>query len=256
MQAVYEPKGRAREYAPLALNLYRGCSHGCTYCYAPSATRRDRETFAQAVPRAEIVREADKQLARSPIPGTPPVLLCFTCDPYQPCDTTHRLTADAIDTLHRHGHGVHILTKGGLNACRDFKARVGSLPSLQTRSCLGDHHDDAFACTLTFVDQAQSLEWEPLAAKPYQRLQALQEAHQRGITTWASLEPVINPEQSLELMRMAAPFVDLFKVGRWNHDLRAKEIDWRGFALRTIELMESLGKAYYLKDDLRAALAA
>ena len=35
MNAIYEPKGAAREYAELACNLYTGCNHGCLYCYAP-----------------------------------------------------------------------------------------------------------------------------------------------------------------------------------------------------------------------------
>ncbi len=34
LSVVYEPRGRAREYSPLALNLYRGCSSRCVYCYA------------------------------------------------------------------------------------------------------------------------------------------------------------------------------------------------------------------------------
>ena len=34
MNVIYEPKGRAREYSELACNLYRGCTHGCRYCYA------------------------------------------------------------------------------------------------------------------------------------------------------------------------------------------------------------------------------
>ena len=37
MSIIYEPKGKAREYSPLAVNLYRGCSHGCLYCYANSS---------------------------------------------------------------------------------------------------------------------------------------------------------------------------------------------------------------------------
>lgn len=35
IQTIYEPSGKAREYSPLALNLYKGCDHGCNYCYVP-----------------------------------------------------------------------------------------------------------------------------------------------------------------------------------------------------------------------------
>lgn len=42
---IYRPKGRAGEYAKLALNVYRGCDHGCTYCYSPRILRRKREDF-------------------------------------------------------------------------------------------------------------------------------------------------------------------------------------------------------------------
>ncbi len=37
---IYVPKGRAREYSPLALNLYRGCEHRCSYCYCPRIDRQ------------------------------------------------------------------------------------------------------------------------------------------------------------------------------------------------------------------------
>ena len=36
MKIIYEPKGKALEYAPLACNLYKGCPHGCRYCYGPT----------------------------------------------------------------------------------------------------------------------------------------------------------------------------------------------------------------------------
>ena len=53
---IYEPSGRAREYAPLALNLYNGCPHGCTYCYAPAATHKDAATNGVAA-MTDIWRE-------------------------------------------------------------------------------------------------------------------------------------------------------------------------------------------------------
>ncbi|MFZ5453843.1 MAG: hypothetical protein ACOZF2_18480 [Thermodesulfobacteriota bacterium] len=39
MAIIYEPRGKAREYSPLAANLYRGYAHACVYCFAPQAAR-------------------------------------------------------------------------------------------------------------------------------------------------------------------------------------------------------------------------
>jgi DNA repair photolyase len=257
MEPLYQPSGRAFEYAPLALNLYRGCSHACTYCYAPSATRSPREDFAQAVPRAGVIEALETQLSKGRIPNdSPAALLCFTCDPYQPCDREYGLAGKAIDILHRYGLGAHVLTKGGFRAYRDFTPWRHTVSGHPRRSMLGDHDEDAFACTLTFTEEEQSREWEPLAAPPRERIEALKEAHDRDIRTWASMEPVIDPEQSLELIAMAAPYVDLFKVGRWNHDARANAIDWKDFGHRAVNLLTDLGKDYYIKDDLRRILTA
>ena len=46
IRAIYTPKGPALEYAPLACNLYRGCAHGCLYCYARASSKRSSETPA------------------------------------------------------------------------------------------------------------------------------------------------------------------------------------------------------------------
>ena len=101
MTLIYEPKGRAREYAPLACNIYRGCDHRCTYCYAPNATRTGRDEFSSPVSRGNgtfikrLERDAEKIEAGSRI------LLCFTCDPYQHIDEQTGLTRRVIETLHR-----------------------------------------------------------------------------------------------------------------------------------------------------------
>ena len=108
--------------------------------------------------------------------------------------------------------------------------------------------------TLTFFDEAISREWEPEAAVPINRVEMLRIAKARGITTWASIEPVIIPSESLEIMELALPYVDEFKIGKWNHDKAADAIDWSKFAGDVVALMEKNGKRYLLKDDLRKYL--
>ena len=61
-------------------------------------------------------------------------------------------------------------------------------------------------------------------------------------------------KQSLELIHLSADYVDTFKVGKWNHDGRANAIDWPAFAPAAVELLESLGKDYYIKKDLAVYL--
>jgi len=55
-------------------------------------------------------------------------------------------------------------------------------------------------------------------------------------------------------MEIAMPYVDEFKIGKWNYDARAKQIDWRKFAEDAIAIMERHGKKYVLKEDLKKYL--
>ncbi len=233
---VYEPRGRAREYAGLAVNLYAGCSHGCKYCYAPLALKRDREKYhVEVVPRKDIIKQLEADCRKMANGKHQRVLMSFTTDPYHQENEKYGLTRQAIKILHESGLCVQILTKGGTRACKDF-------------DLLGEQ--DAFASTLTFVDEKDSLKWEPNAALPEDRLKAMKKAHEIGIPTWASLEPVIDPEQSLQLIRLTHNFVDLYKVGTLNYSPIAKEIDWIKFAKEAKRLLELYGKDYYFKHDL------
>lgn len=237
MPVLYEPKGRAFEYADLAVNLYRGCIHGCEYCFAPSVLRMDRGEFHQVgAPRKGVLEQLERDTAK--LAGDQRnVLLCFTTDPYQPADDVHRLTREAIRILNAGGLGVTVLTKGGLRAVRDF-----DLLAKDPRNC--------FASTLTLDDPADSLRWEPEGAPPAERLEALQIAHHLGIATWVSLEPVLDPEVVYRLIRITAPFVDLYKVGTLNYHPHAATINWSEFRAQVVDLLKTLGKPYYLKRDL------
>lgn len=237
MSVIYEPRGKAREYSSLAVNLYTGCGHGCEYCYAPAAIGVSKNTFANPEPREGIIEKLimdSRRLAEQNEHG--PVLMCFTCDPYQPIDEQYRLTRQAIQVLHSHNIKVLILTKGGRQAGRDFDLlTVG----------------DWFGVTLTNLDDAFSLKWEPLAALPDARINSLHCAHDKGIKTWVSLEPVLYPEITLEIIRKTHNFADMFKVGTLNYHSHAKTIDWHKFALDVKKLLSELNCNYYLKDDLR-----
>jgi len=233
---IYVPRGKAREYSGLAANLYRGCGHGCKYCYAPAATHRSLEEFHDPAPREKLLERLRKEAHK--FAGHGAVLLCFTCDPYQPIEENHVITRRAIEILHEAGVPVTILTKGGRRAERDF-------------DLLGP--EDSIGATLTFVKDHDSLAWEPGAALPGERIAMLKHAKGHGLRTWVSIEPVIDPEQSLRSIEMSAEFVDEFKIGKLNY-LR-RDIDWHDFGQRAIMLLESLGKNYYIKRDLQLAMS-
>jgi len=236
MSVIYEPKGRAAEYSPLAANLYKGCGHGCTYCYAPLILRTNRESFRMAQPRT-ILRELERD-AKKLKNDERPILLCFTCDPYQPIDTEYKYTRRAIEVLHRYNLKVTILTKGAKRSERDFDL-LAAHPELST-----------YATTLVFADERERQQYEPYAPSTQERIATLKKAHEFGISTWVSLEPVFHPEDAYKLIKQTHKFVDMFKVGKLNYSEEAKKVDWHEFCIEVIELLQSLGKDYYIKKDL------
>ncbi|MFH1088210.1 MAG: radical SAM protein [Chloroflexota bacterium] len=233
---IYETNGRAREYSELALNLFSGCGHHCIYCYSPDVLHIDRAIFYGDVrPRvtvAEIAASARKFEAKG---ETRAILLSFTGDPYQSAEAETQLTRQAITVLHAHGLKVTILTKGGKRALRDF-------------DLLGP--GDQFAVTLTCIDEETSRWWEPGATLPMERIESLIEAHIRGIKTWVSLEPVIYPKATKQLVMLTKDFVGHYKVGTLNYHPWAANIDWAQFVHQITECMDTLGVRYYIKKDL------
>ena len=244
LRVVYEPRGKAGEYAGLACNLYAGCDHGCTYCYAPAATRKTREKFNSPSPRAgvlgKLLQDAD-ELGR--LHEQRSILLSFTCDTYQEIDVRYKLTREALKILLPRGLNVTILTKGGARSERDFDL-LAQYPDQVT-----------YAATLVFTNEEQRRVYETGTAAPTaERIAALKRAHGLGIRTWVSLEPVFDPVQSLDLIRQTHEFVDLYKVGTLNYMQEAKAIDWAAFGYDAIALLDSLGKDHYIKVDLKRHL--
>lgn len=234
---IYEPRGKAREYSELALNLYTGCAHACRYCYCPSIMRRTLEDWSSnPQPRKGILSALDNQ-ASTMHGDHREVLLSFMSDPYQSEDSA-KLTSHALDILARHMINVQVLTKNPARAlATDAAALVRNRFKLATTVC--------------FMSERLREEWEPGAPSIASRIEAIKSAHAMGIRTWVSVEPVVDPSSALDGIAALLGHVDFWKIGKMNHNKAIEQsVDWSAF-LRDVESMLS-GHQYMIKKDLEA----
>lgn len=232
---IYEPSGAAAEYAEYACNLYKGCPHGCDYCYVPQVLRIQKNAFHSMHEEApQCIKRITRDCKKLPRAST--VFLCFTCDPYPWGEDTY-LTRDAIRTIKQAGHNVKILTKAGTAAARDFDL-LGS--------------SDWFGITYSGALPGQ----EPKAAAVLDRIDALAYAHDRDIKTWVSIEPVIDPEKCCDFISNHYEIVDHFYVGKLNHVLN--DTDWAAFHKDAVRALTTVGASFTIKSALlqSAAIAA
>jgi DNA repair photolyase len=194
---------------------------------------------AKAEPRNGILRLLEKDAER--LQNDPrSILFCFLSDPYQPLERTERLTRQALKIVAKHRLNNNVLTKG----CADLILEDMELMKL-ARTQLG--------ITLCFADDDARRDWEPNASTVDDRLTVLKTAHKAGIFTWVSLEPVINPDQALEVIRMAHPYVNYWKVGKLNHMKEyERAVDWQKFLFDAETHLTKLGAKYYIKSDLKS----
>lgn len=219
---IYEPKGKAKEYGDLALNIYTGCPHRCPYCYAPLVLKKDKEAFHSVVePRNGIIEATRRQLERQHITGKT-IHLCFTCDPY-PTGYDSTPTREIIKLLKEYGNHIQILTKG--NGSRDFDL----LDS-----------DDWFGVTITgeeSQDKRHDLTVQLIQAKSYKA------------NIWVSFEPVINADVVLDCLRYDASAMDKVKIGKLNY--HKSDINWHDFGIEAERICKEQGINYYIKESLR-----
>jgi DNA repair photolyase len=234
MYIIYEPRGRAREYAELAANIYTGCSHGCTYCYAREISKKfGREhDYESPQPRTNIVELVEKDCQKLPS-GSGQILLCFTTDPYQH-GKDNSTTREIIQTIKKYNLNFCVLTKGGKSALVDIDLYQSG---------------DSFASSLTCLEENTWKTYEPGSASPQERIETIQKFHAAGIETWASLEPVIDPKQTLDIIHQTHDYISLYKIGKLNHV--ENSTDWQTFGISAASLCDRYGVPFYIKDDLK-----
>lgn len=167
-----------------SINAYRGCEHGCIYCFArPTHAYHDLspgldfETRLFAKPQAaELLRQT---LAR---PGylPKPIAMGTNTDPYQPIEGRYRITRSVLQVCLETRHPVTITTKSD-RLLRD----------LDLLTELAKRRLTAVAVSVTTLDPRLSALLEPRASTPAKRLAALGRLVESGIPTHCSVAPVI-----------------------------------------------------------------
>lgn len=167
-----------------SINAYRGCEHGCIYCYArPShayldlSPGLDFETKLFAKPQAaSLLRRALARRGYTPAP----IAMGTNTDPYQPIEGRYRLTRQILELCLEVRHPVTITTKSD---------RV--LADLDLLADLARDHLTAVAVSVTSLDADLSRRLEPRAASPAKRLAALEKLAATGVPTCVNVAPVI-----------------------------------------------------------------
>lgn len=182
-----------------SVNPYRGCEHGCIYCFArPShaylglSPGLDFET--RLVARPGIGAVLDAELRRKSY-RVATIALGTNTDPYQPCDATHRVMREVLEVLAAHRHPVAITTKGTL-----VERDIDLLAPMAADGLV------AVGVSLTTLDAGLSRRMEPRAAAPLRRLETMRRLAQAGIPVRAMIAPVVPglTDHELEPLMQAA----------------------------------------------------
>jgi DNA repair photolyase len=180
-----------------SINPYRGCEHGCIYCFArPSHAYHDLspgldfETKLFAKPNAPALLRAElgkKGYAVAPIAfGT-------NTDPYQPIEDQWRITRGCIEVLAEYDHPLTITTKSD-RVTRD----IDLLAPMAAKGLA------VVAVSITSLQPKVAMTVEPRAPAPRRRLAAVRKLTDAGIPTYVSLAPVIPAITDMEIEQLLA----------------------------------------------------
>ncbi|GGJ95412.1 PA0069 family radical SAM protein [Luteimonas terricola] len=208
-----------------SINPYRGCEHGCVYCFArPShayldlspgldfETRLFAKTNAAELLRAELAR---------PRYRCSPIALGVNTDAYQPLERRQRITRELLEVLAETRHPVHLITKNAL-VLRDL-----DLLAPMARDKLVQ-----VSLSVTTLDNRLAARMEPRASAPHSRLKAIAGLHAAGVPVSVMVAPVIPAitdgelEAILGAAREAGAGAASYVLLRLPHELREIWREW------------------------------
>ena len=237
------------EYGDYTLNHVLGCSHGCLYpCYAYMMAKRYGKVANYEEWITPNVAENTLEILEKELPRFRDKIqllhLCFTTDPFMyGHDEIGNLSMEVLRRANEAGVRCSVLTKGIL------PVELANLPL-----------DNEYGITLISLDEDFTRQYEPGAANPVERLNALRTLHERGRKTWISIEPYPTPnilEQDLALLLQAVSFVDRIIFGRLHYNrIVAEYPGYKDFynqcALEVIEFCEDNDIDYHIKKGTQS----
>ena len=178
-----------------SINPYRGCEHGCIYCFArPThaylglSPGLDFESKLFVKPEAAELLE--KELAA---PGYQPKVIAIgtNTDPYQPIERRYKVMRRILEVLDKAGHPVGIVSKSAL-----------VLRDLDILARMAERKLAKVALSVTTLDAELARKMEPRAATPMRRLETLRRLTQAGVPTSVMVAPVIPALNDMEIERI------------------------------------------------------
>ena len=208
----------------LGLNPYRGCEHGCIYCYA-----RPTHSYLNLSPGLDfetklVAKRNIAEVLRSELlrPAYAPDLLAIgtVTDAYQPIERELRLTRQVLEVLHTAHHPLAMVTKGS-----------GVERDIDLLAPMGQQWLAAVYVTITTLDAKLARILEPRAAAPHRRLRTIRTLAEAGVPTGVSVSPQIpfindDMEQVLEAAYEAGARRAFYQVLRLPWELSPMFRQW------------------------------
>ena len=208
-----------------SINPYRGCEHGCVYCFArPShayldlspgldfETRLYAKTNAPELLRAELARPGYR---------CSPIALGVNTDAYQPIERQQRITRGLLEVLAEARHPVRLITKNAL-----------LLRDLDLIAPMAEQGLAQVSVSVTTLDNRLSAKLEPRASAPHTRLKTIAALHEAGVPVGVMVAPIIpaitdtDMEAILEAAREAGADEASWVLLRLPHELKEVWREW------------------------------
>ena len=178
-----------------SINPYRGCEHGCVYCFArPTHAYLGLSPGLDFESKLFVKPDAAELLAKElAAPNYQPKVIAIgtNTDPYQPIERKYEVMRRILEVLERAGHPVGIVTKSAL-VTRD----IDILARMAERKLA------KVALSVTTLDAELARKMEPRAATPMRRLEALRQLSAAGIPTTVMVAPIVPALNDSEIERI------------------------------------------------------